>query len=836
MNQATLTEPTGLSTAEAQRLLRIEGPNVLPSSRPAGWGRILLRALVEPMILLLVVCAAVYLALGEPKDGLILLGSVLVVLSLTLYQEKKSENALAALRDLSSPRAMVIRDGVPQRVPGADIARGDVLLVYEGDRIPADARLLSTRYLRVDESMLTGESAPVLKNPSSDDSNRLYSGTLVTAGQGVALVEKTGAQTEIGKIGRSLNEDLGEDQTHLQRETKRLVRSLGGVGIGCSVFVAVFYSWTHGEWLKGLLAGLAAAMSLLPEELPVVLAVFLAIGAWRMSRVKVLVRHVSATEALGSVTVLCVDKTGTLTENRMRLRELWAEGQELELPLAQGLGLPEHYHALIEYGALACHVDPYDPMEIAIRQALDALLSGTEHVHQDWRMIREYPLSYDLLAMSCVWKDAANADLIVASKGAPEAIMDLCRIQGHERSLVLNAVEAMSNRGLRLLGVAQARFKGGTLPERPQGFDFRFVGLIGMEDPIRPEVPSAIRECRDAGVRVMMMTGDHAGTAIHVAKKLGMRADVLPVVGRDMMEMDDSELSRKLLSSDVIARVKPDQKSRIVESLRASGAIVAMTGDGVNDAPSLRRAHVGIAMGQRGTDVAREAADIVLLDDRFDSIVQAIRSGRRIFENVRKAIGYIISVHIPIAGISIVPVLLGWPLVLLPVHIVLLELIIDPACALVFEAEPDEPALMKRPPRSIDSRLVERRQWIANIVSGLFVFVAVFASYAIARSVPGASEGSARTAAFMGLALGNLGLIWVNRVGADGALAALRRKNIAFTRLIALVSVGLACMVGIPALRALFSLTVLSAFEWITTLSAVSLSLTVAAFVQRRMR
>jgi len=801
----------GLTREEAARRRSSEGPNELPTAGKRGPFAIALEVVKEPMFLLLLACGALYLLIGDVREALLLLGFVFVVVGITFVQERKTERALEALRDLSSPRALVVRSGEKERIAGRDVVRGDVLLLSEGDRVPADAVVLSATSLSADESLLTGESVPVGKSPAreplemappgGDDTPFVFSGTLVVKGQGVAEVRAIGGATEMGKIGRALA-SLEPEDTPLQRETARLVRLFAFIGLGlCGTVVAVF-AVTRGDFLKGLLAGLTLGMAMLPEEFPVVLTVFLALGAWRISQHHVLTRRIPAVETLGSATALCVDKTGTLTMNRMSVADL-AIGDEVLAVDPSGTSLPEGFHALVEYAILASPVDPFDPMERAMRELGERTLAGTEHLHRDWELLREYPLSRELLAMSRVWRSPDGSEYVIAAKGAPEAIADLCHLPEEETAALSRRIAALAARGRRVLGVAQAGFgSGGELPEGQHDFGFRLVGLLALSDPVRPGVPEAIAECRRAGIRVLMITGDYPGTAQSIAREIGLPGPEDVVTGLELDGMDDAALARRVKEANLFARMVPEQKLRLVSALKANGEVVAMTGDGVNDAPALKAAHIGIAMGERGTDVAREAAALVLLDDAFDSIVKAVRTGRRIFENLRKAMLYIVAVHVPIAGLSLVPVLLGWPLALLPIHIVFLELIIDPACTVVFEAEADEPGVMDRPPRRLDEPLLGGHGLTLGVVQGLAVLCAAVALFGWALAAHG--EPVARALAFATMVLGNLGLIVLNRAGTRPLLATLATRN----RPQLWVSAGaigfLALSLGVPTVRELF--------------------------------
>ncbi len=813
----------GLSEAAARERLKAEGYNELPSSKRRSTLAIAFEVVREPMFLLLVACGALYLVLGDKEEALMLLGFVAVVMGITLYQERKTERALEALRDLSSPRASVVRDGQQRRIAGREVVRGDLLIVREGDRVPADALLLQATNLSVDESLLTGESVPVrkaaleaedrtrdLKRPGGDDSASLFSGTLVVQGQGFAEVQAIGTRTEIGKIGKSLR-TVETEQTLLQKETGWLVRRLALWGLGLCVVVVVAYGLTRGNWLHGLLAGIALAMAMLPEEFPVVLTIFLALGAWRISRSRVLTRRVPTIETLGAATVLCTDKTGTLTLNQMVVQRLHSNGIVCDLGGLEKQPLPEQCHELVEFGMLASQRDPFDPMERAIHEVGSRFLSNTEHLHQDWELVRQYPLSRELLALSHVWRSKRGLDYIIAAKGAPEAIADLCHFTPAETAELVGHIEAMAGDGLRVLGVARARFQRRELPTEQHDFTFEFVGLLGLVDPVRPTVPAAIRECRDAGIRVVMITGDYPGTALNIAGHAGLPAGRV-MTGLELDALSDGELQGQIGEVNVFARVVPEQKLRIVQALKENGEVVAMTGDGVNDAPALKAAQIGIAMGGRGTDVARECAALVLLDDDFSSIVRAVRLGRRIFDNIRKAVGYIFAIHVPIAGMSLIPVLFQWPLVLMPVHILFLELIIDPACSTVFEGEPEEGDVMTRRPRDRKEPLFSRRHVFHSVLQGLLVLAVVLAIFGVAH-FRGLGEAEARAQSFTTLIVANLGLILTNRSRTRTILGTLRTPNLALWWVLGGAAIFLSLALTVPSLQHVFRFAALSGLD-----------------------
>jgi Ca2+-transporting ATPase len=827
---------SGLSTEEADRKLAEEGRNEIPSARRKNIFSIAFEVLREPMFLLLVAVGSVYFVLGEVREGLILLSFVLVVMGITFYQERRTERALEALKDLSSPRALVIRDGEQLRIAGRDVVRGDILLLSEGDRVPSDAVVRMCINLSVDESLLTGESVPVRKSfadgdirmgrPGGDDEPFVFSGTIVVGGRGVAEVMAIGKETEMGKIGKAL-EEIEQERTPLQRETTRLVRNIAILGALLCALVIVVYGLTRHEanaWLNGFLAGLTLAMAMIPEEFPVVLTVFLTMGAWRISKKEVLTRRVPAVETLGSATVLCVDKTGTLTYNRISVSRIFAQGEFYELGEHVREPLPEKFHEVVEFGILGSQKDPFDPLERAVKRLGDRKLFKTEHIHDDWNLLREYPLSENLLALSHVWKSPSGREYVIAAKGAPEAIADLCHLDERQSREVMSDVGLMAEDGLRVIGVAKAQFTEADLPVDQHEFVFEFLGLIGLADPVRPNVPNEIRECYDAGIRVIMITGDYPGTAMNVARQIGLEPADEFVTGDELDAMDDDVLQERTKYVNIFARVVPEQKLRIVDALKANGEIVAMTGDGVNDAPALKSAQIGIAMGGRGTDVAREASELVLLNDDFSSIEEAVRLGRRIFDNLKKAMAYILAVHVPIAGISLLPVLFKWPLVLLPVHIAFLELIIDPACSVVFEGEQEETDVMTRPPRGLSEPLFNKRTVALSLLQGLFVLVIIGVVFRVAL-YRGLGPAEARALTFTTLVLANLGLILINRSWTRTILDTLRSPNRALLWVFAGALVFLGLVLYVPALQQIFHFGTLSAVDIAISFGAAVLSI-----------
>ncbi len=774
----------GLTTSQAKEKLSTGGYNRLPSSKPKNFFSIALGVVREPMFLLLVACGTLYMVMGDLQEGLMLLGFVFVIMGIEYYQENKTEKALDALKDMASPRALVIRDGKEIRIAGFEVVTDDIIVLQEGDRIPADATVLQSVNLLADESLLTGEPVPVRKNdwdgaeksiqPGGDDLPFVYSGSMIVQGNGIARVTSTGINTEIGKIGKAL-EGVKEEPTRLKREMGSLVKKLTIIAAVLCVLVIVGYTLTRGSMVNGFLAGITLAMAVLPEEFPVILTVFMALGAWRMSKTKVLTRKPSAIETLGSATVLCTDKTGTLTQNKMTVTSLH-NGKDF-LTVAQTDEFNPEFHEIIEYGILSGQTNPFDPMEKAINSMGDLYLRGTDHIHKNWEMIKEYPLSKELLAMSRVFSFKGTQERIIATKGAPEAIFDLCHLDEKSKKRLSMAVEELAANGLRVLGVARAKISAKGLPEIQHDFTFEFIGLIGLSDPIRKNVKQAVSECYTAGIRVIMITGDYPVTATHIALEIGLENPDRCITGQELQIMTEDDLCENIKEINVFARVVPEQKLKIVNALKKNKEIVAMTGDGINDAPALKSANIGIAMGEKGTDVAREASSLVLMDDNFSSIVGAIKMGRRIFDNLQKAFGYTFAIHVPIAGLSLIPILLGnFPLILWPVHIVFLELIIDPACSIIFEAEKEEADIMNRSPKRIDEPFFGIKKIMFSCLQGVGILIITLIVYIVGLRL-GYEAEEVRAMAFTTLIVSNIAVILTNRSLTDNIFKIIATPN-----------------------------------------------------------
>ena len=767
MTTEKLNLATGITTAEARVLQDKYGKNELTPQKRERFIKKAFHVICEPMFLLLIVAAIIYFILGEPRDGAIMLIFVLGIISIDIIQEWKTDKTLNALKDLSAPHIKVIRSGEEQIVASSDLVPGDLMLIYEGIKIPADGIIVKCNDLCVDESSLTGEAEGVWKintgdAPNSDDYWRkdyCYAGTLVTQGTAHVLVDKIGASTEYGKIGVNIA-TAPDEKTPLQKQTGSLVKLCAGIAAVLFALVGVFTyinipDHAFGDRLiESILSGITLAMAMIPEEFPVILTVFLSMGAWRLAKKNSLVRKLPSVETLGAVSVLCVDKTGTITMNQMTVQDTWAKtGDEKSLITIMGMG---------------CETDAYDPMEKAMLAyceknniTRDELFGG--------ELITEYPFTNELKMMGHVWRK--NGKVIIAAKGSPERILTICALSDMEKAECEKKINELSSRGLRVIAVAAMNPQtDNDIPEKITDCSLTFLGLVGLADPPRESVKTDIAVCNKAGIRVVMITGDNGGTAASIAKQIGMKNYDHIITGDMLNNMTDEELREKVKEVSIFSRVVPEHKMRIVKAFRDNGEIVAMTGDGVNDAPALKYADIGIAMGKRGSEVSREAADLILMDDNFTTIVETVKDGRRIYDNIRKAVGYVFSIHIPIAFASLLAPVLGIApvaLFLLPLHVVLLELIIDPTCSIVLERQPAERDIMERKPRDPKEKLLTPRILIKSVIQGLVIFAASFGTY---LTVLAGNEANAPVARTMGLAiimLSNLLLVQVNSSECD---------------------------------------------------------------------
>lgn len=810
----------GLTNVEAQQKLKKGGYNELPNSETKSVFEIALSVIKEPMFMLLLACGSLYLIIGDYREGIILFSSIFIIIFITFYQRQKTEKALDSLKKLSSPRTLLLRDGKTKRVPSREIVIDDIMILNEGDRISADAIVIDSNHLTIDESLLTGESVPVLK----ENGMPIYSGSLLIQGKANAKVIATGVNTEFGKIGRSI-QDIKPEATRLQLEMKRLIKTLFIIGGLISVIVVIAYYQTRGNFIESLLSGLSSAMAILPEEFPVVLTVFLALGAWRLSKKNVLSRQANAIETLGSTSVLCSDKTGTITQNKMELVSVFQK--DIVYSKADFESKSDEVAIICHTAILASQINPIDPMEQAILN--HAKLYKVDYEKE--KLLKEYPLSKELFAMTRVTKGESES-FNISCKGSPEAILNLCKIEGQVLDNLKEEIVKMAEAGLRVIGVANSTTQSNEIPEKQTDFKFNFLGFLGFEDPIRPEVKSALEECKTAGIKVVMITGDFPVTAKSIGNQIGLSENGIMMTGEELKELNDDELSQVIDTVSIFARVIPEQKLRIVNALKKRGHIVAMTGDGVNDAPALKAAQIGIAMGLRGTDVARESASIVLLDDNFASIVSAIRGGRKIYDNLQKAMTYIMAIHVPIIGLSLIPAFFeNLPIILLPVHIVFLELIIDPVCSIAFESEKEEADIMTRKPRNLDDTFFGRNKILRSIFQGGLLLAFVMTVYLFTIN-EGHSELETRAISFSALIIGNIFLILSNLSKTRSAFSVLKENNKSLIFIIFSAVLMLLLTLNIPYLQILFSFQNPGTYHFLISILGASIMLLVLELIK----
>ncbi len=745
---------TGLTEGKVISNQKKYGLNQLYEKKRKGVFIYFKKIVEEPMLLLLLIAAVLYFFIGNNWDGVLMLIGVLLMIGIDLYQEQKTDRALEALKELSTPQVKVIRNGNTRLIPSNQLTVGDLMIAQEGDRIAGDGIIIADSNFSVDESLLTGETGALFKNSiiagKANDKNIVYSGTLALSGQAIIEIRAIGIKTQYGKIGESLVK-IHEDTTPLQKQTKKIVKIFGVAGAtACLLLMAIVYTSSR-DIIDSLLKGLTLAISVIPEEIPVVLTIFAALGAYRLTQKKTLVRKINAVETLGHITTLCTDKTGTLTENRMALQELYADGKLLTAEVAKTKN-HELFHPLTD-SLLASQPHPYDPMDISIHELAKKIGLKPSVVYSKRNLIHEYGFDQKLKFMGHLWSSGDTRDLVV--KGSAEQVLAKCAVNDKQRRVLSGEIDAMAGKGLRVLAVAHKQMKSKNEPNTlTRVKDFDFVALLGFRDPPRADAKRAVNLAQKAGITVRMITGDHPQTAMHIAKAVGICCSKGVVTGKELNRISESDLTDKINEMFIFARINPEQKLKIISALKRRGEVVAMMGDGVNDAPSLKNADIGVAMGKRGTNVAREAADIILLDDRLLTVVQAVGDGRRIFDNIQKAIGYIFIVHVYIILTALIIPLLGLPILLTPIHIVLLELVIDPTCALVFESIPAEKDVMKRKPRNPKKALISLRRLASVFTIGITIFIITIVVY-ISSLRFGLDTEQART---IGFSL----IIWTN--------------------------------------------------------------------------
>lgn len=746
----------GLTDQQVQESRARHGHNKTDQKKESGFLIAAKNLFKEPMFLLLLAASAIYFISGKTGDGIFMLVAIVLVATISFYQESRSRNAIDALRKLTQPNSKVIRNGKEVEIPIEEIVVGDYMMVEEGRSVPADGVILQSNDFSVNEAIITGESLPVTKN--QEENNHVYQGTTVMGGLAICKVEAIGNQTRLGKIGKSL-EQIEEEDTPLQLQIGNFVKKMALIGVVIFLIVWVINFYTSRDFLDSLLKSLTLAMSILPEEIPVAFTTFMALGAWRLMKLGIIVKQTKTVETLGSATVICVDKTGTITENKMTLAKLYVHSNRKTITPSEVIG--EQERQLIRLAMWSSEPIPFDPMEVALHEAYARQAAIDERTL--YKLIFEYPLEGRPPMMTHIFENESG-HRIIAAKGAPEALINVSELSEAEKSEVEKVSLQFSAEGYRVLGVGMTEFSGNGFHSTQQQYQFQFVGLVAFHDPPKENIKSVLGSFYDAGIRVKMITGDHAATAITIGEQVGFRGIDKNLRGEDLMNMSEAELEECVIHTDVFTRMFPEAKLRIINALKANGEIVAMTGDGVNDGPALKAAHIGISMGKKGSEIARQASSLILVEDDLSKMVDAIAIGRKIYTNLKKAIQYIISIHIPIILVVFLPLALGWiyPSIFSPIHIIFLELIMGPTCSIIYENEPLEKNVMLQKPRPFTSTFFNFRELITSIIQGLVITIGTLFIYQYAVQT-GSNEAVTRTMVFTVLISANVFLTLVNR-------------------------------------------------------------------------
>ncbi len=813
----TATPPAQGLTDEAVARSRAEhGRNVLTTDASTGLFATMKEVATEPMFLLLLVACTVYFSLGRTEEAITLIVALLLVAGISVFQAIRSDRALGALRELTQPTAQVRRNGALTTVPVEDIVLGDAVQVQEGGRLPADGTIVDTNDFSVDESILTGESVAVIKTTG----DAVFAGTSTASGSAWLTVKAIGGQTELGRIGRSID-IIKTEKTPLQRQINQFVIRMAWIGVGAFALVWGVNYARSGDWVTALLFGLTLAMSILPEEIPVAFSSFMALGAARLSRMGVLTKQPQTVESLGSATVICTDKTGTITQDGMSVRQLY-DGATDSLVLLPGEStapavmrhsdrpgtLSETAASVLAYARWASETDPFDPMEKAIVAAF--VESNPKTAADPYPMVQEYPLAGTPPMMTHVRK-SPNGEVVVAGKGAVEHILAVCHPEPTVIDHIRSVTKQLSESGYRVLGVARGTYQSPDFPAEQDEFTWSFLGLVALENPPKPNAGAVIQAFTEAGIQVKMITGDYPETAQAIARQVGLPGADTLVTGQQVMAMDVSMLRETSAQTAVFARMFPEAKLRVVNALKQNGEVVAMTGDGVNDGPALKAAHIGVAMGRRGTEVARQAASLVLVNDDLSSMVEAIAQGRRIYQNLKKAVAYIVSIHIPIILTVAVPLLANWTMENLfsPIHVIFLELVMGPTCSIAFENEPAEAGQMQKPPRPLTDTFLAGPELGRSIAQGLGISLAVLAVYYVAMQ-RGEPVAVVRTLVFSTLVLSNILLTLVNRSFTQSVFQTIRVPNPVLSLMLGLTFGLLLTTLFVPDARQLFGFATVS--------------------------
>ena len=779
------------------------GLNISSVKKPNSLIKSLKDAVLEPMFILLLGATAIYFVLGQTPEAFFMAGAILLVSAISFYQDNRSRRALEALKKITAPMAKCIRNSRLIDINTADIVVGDCLVASEGSVIAADGVILQANDFALNESTLTGESFAVQKSSATKDGKDgvVFQGTQVVSGQAVYKVTAIGDKTALGKIGRSML-NIEEEKTPLQIQIGRFVKKMAIIGAIIFLLVLGINYFSSYNFLDSLLKGLTLAMSILPEEIPVAFSTFMALGAWRLMKKGIVVKQTKTLEALGAATVICIDKTGTITENRMELAHLVVPGSSEVLSPADWQKMPQAIE-LVKISMFGSEARPFDPMEKALHEAYTAL--GVPDERDDFKIVREYPLEGKPPMMTHVFEDH-DGRRIIAAKGAVEAILAVSDLDHASRKQVLLSAAALANLGFRILGIAKSNFEGNSFPEKQQQLPFAYMGLVAFYDPPKANIREVFQKFYNAGIDIKIITGDNALTTSAIARQAGLKGAEQVLDGDDLDKLSDGELDARIMTTTIFTRMFPDAKLRIVNALKNHGQIVAMTGDGVNDGPALKAAHIGIAMGRRGSELARSAASLILTDDDLGKMVDAIASGRHIYTNLKKAIQYVISIHIPIILTVAVPLLLGWiyPNIFTPVHVIFLELIMGPTCSIIYESEPQEANAMQQPPRRITTTFFSEKELWISILQGAVIAAGTLASYQMALH-SGCSEDQIRTLVFTSLVVANIFLTLVNRSFYYSAVTTLHYKNWMLMGIIFITLLMLALLLTVVPFRDFFS-------------------------------
>lgn len=804
----------GLSAVEVLSLREQFGKNIFQSSPPRRMWHIVRDLIKDPMFILLLVACFLYFILGEASEGVMMLVAIILVAAISIYQEVKSSHAVEALKQFSEPKIEAIRDEHIVVINAEELVPGDVVLLKEGMKIPADAIILNANDLTVDESIITGESVPVEKY-EKEGSNLVYQGTTINSGKCEALVTKTGNKTVLGKLGLAVGA-YQLPKTLLQKQVNVFVKGFALVGFAGFIIIFLVNFFHYREWAVSLLFALTLAMSVIPEEIPVAFSSFMALGSFKMSRLGIISRQPHVIENLGAVSVICFDKTGTITENKMKVKTIYDYGTD-ELIDLSGVD-PGEKCDVLRLGTLASEMDPFDSMEKAIVDAYHAC--DMNNAVARYKMIHEYPLEGRPPMMTHVYENEKIK--VAAAKGGVEKIIDVCHLPDGEKKKIIDLAESLASKGFRVLGVAGAAEVNLIIPVNQEGFNWQFKGLIALYDPPKQNVTDVIRQFQEAKIIVKLVTGDYPQTALNIAGQTGIPVSGDCVTGDEVMKMDMQELRQVVMKKNVFARMFPEAKLKMITALKSNGEIVAMTGDGVNDGPALKEANIGIAMGLKGTEIARQAADLILTDDNMERIVRAVWEGRKIYSNLKKAIRYIISIHIPIILTASLPLIFGWmyPNIFTPVHVIFLELIMGPTCSIFFEREPVDQTIMQQPPREKQVKLFKRTEFLTSIIQGLVIAGGILGLYYFFMD-HGAGLEETRTIVFTTLILANIFLTFTNRSFTRTIFHTSKYKNNLALPVLIVSIVFLGAILLIPPVNRLFQLTSLHMGQfWICLLIA----------------